>query len=265
MIDYLLFPEGKTRVVTFSYDDGPQEDERLVALFNQYAVKATFHLNSGHYRNHTPAQIAALRALYAGHEIACHTVNHGHLPEMPPAVMINEIMEDRKALEKIADHPVTGMSYPFGTISDKAIDALRACGITYSRTINATNYFHLPHDFLQWHPTCHHKQALERCDAFLADLTTKWRAPLFYIWGHSFEFKTEEDWMYMEQVVSTLAGKDEIWYATNGDIYAYRQAQEALVISADERIIHNPSAIPVWVNKNRQPVCIPAGETVHID
>ncbi len=265
MIDYLRFPEGKTRVVTFSYDDGPQEDEQLIALFNKYGVKATFHLNSGHYRHHTPEQLTALRALYAGHEIACHTADHGHLPELPSATMVNQIMDDRKALEKIAGYPVTGMSYPFGTVSAQTINALRACGITYSRTTGSTNYFHIPRDFLQWHPTCHHKTALERCEAFLADLTTTWRAPLFYIWGHSFEFKTLEDWAYMEQVVSALAGKDEIWYATNGEIFAYRQAQEALAISADESIIHNPSAIPVWVNKNHKSVHIPAGETVYLD
>jgi hypothetical protein len=44
MIQYNDFPEGKKRIVTFSYDDG-QRDEPLVALFNRYRVKATFHLN----------------------------------------------------------------------------------------------------------------------------------------------------------------------------------------------------------------------------
>lgn len=51
MIEYSIYPNGKRRIVTFSYDDGPAQDERLVALFNRYGVKATFHLNGGKYRN----------------------------------------------------------------------------------------------------------------------------------------------------------------------------------------------------------------------
>ena len=44
MVQYNVFPEGKKRIVTFSYDDG-HRDEPLVALFNRYQVKATFHIN----------------------------------------------------------------------------------------------------------------------------------------------------------------------------------------------------------------------------
>jgi hypothetical protein len=49
MIEYSVFPGGKKRVVTFSYDDGPVQDERLVAMFNRYGVKGTFHLNGQTY------------------------------------------------------------------------------------------------------------------------------------------------------------------------------------------------------------------------
>ena len=45
MIQFNVFPGGKKRVVTFSYDDGHPNDARLVALFNKYGVKGTFHLN----------------------------------------------------------------------------------------------------------------------------------------------------------------------------------------------------------------------------
>ena len=43
----LTFPGGKTRVLTFSYDDGISQDMRLVQLFNLYGMKGTFNLNSG--------------------------------------------------------------------------------------------------------------------------------------------------------------------------------------------------------------------------
>ena len=43
----LKFPGGKTRALTFSYDDGVSQDMRLVTLFNLYGLKGTFNLNSG--------------------------------------------------------------------------------------------------------------------------------------------------------------------------------------------------------------------------
>ena len=43
---YTCFPGGKHKVLTMSYDDGRLEDRRLVALFNRYGIRGTFHLNS---------------------------------------------------------------------------------------------------------------------------------------------------------------------------------------------------------------------------
>ena len=42
-----LYPGGKKKAVTFSYDDGVEQDIRLTELFRQYGAKATFNLNSG--------------------------------------------------------------------------------------------------------------------------------------------------------------------------------------------------------------------------
>lgn len=35
--------EGKRKAVTFSYDDGVEQDKRLVELFARYQVKGTFN------------------------------------------------------------------------------------------------------------------------------------------------------------------------------------------------------------------------------
>ena len=43
---YGCFPGGKHKALTMSYDDGKEDDKRLVALFNKYGIKGTFHLNS---------------------------------------------------------------------------------------------------------------------------------------------------------------------------------------------------------------------------
>ena len=38
---------GKMKAVTFSYDDGVTQDQRLIEIFNRCNLKCTFNLNSG--------------------------------------------------------------------------------------------------------------------------------------------------------------------------------------------------------------------------
>ena len=35
------------KAVTFSYDDGVEQDRKLIEIFNKYGMKATFNLNTG--------------------------------------------------------------------------------------------------------------------------------------------------------------------------------------------------------------------------
>lgn len=263
MLQFNIYPNKTRRIVTFSYDDGHEADERLIALFNQYGVKATFHLNGLNYIGKTEAELDAVRTRYRGHEIACHTLRHGWPADMSDVSVVNETMEDRKILERIAGYPVVGMSYPSGSFNEHTAQVMHACGILYSRTTRATDRFALPDDFLRWHPTCHHRNALGLCPTFLNNLDSEWYPPLFYIWGHSHEFHNEADWNEMETLVKTLAGDERIWYATNLEIYNYKTAQRALRVSADERILYNPTDTDIWVEKDKADVIyIPAGQTI---
>ena len=130
---YACFPGGKHKALTLSYDDGRTQDRRLVEILNRYGLKGTFHLNSGMMdaENRIPAAEAA--ALYAGHEIACHTVTHPTIARCPLPEAAREVLEDRQALEKIAGYPVRGLSYPNGSVSRDIESMLPACGIRYSR------------------------------------------------------------------------------------------------------------------------------------
>ena len=123
----------------------------------------------------------------------------------------------------------------------------------------------MPTEFMEWHPTCHDIGALDLCDKFLKDLDSMWTHPIFYIWGHSHEFRCEEDWARIEQTVAKLSGNDKIWYATNADIYNYMTAQSMLQISADETVFYNPTAIDLWVEKDKTDIImIPAGKIVTV-
>ena len=263
MVQFHVYPGGKKRIVTFSYDDGSKNDGRLIELFNKYGVKGTFHINGKKLFGKTEEELTAYRDRYIGHEVSCHTLLHGFPARMPSASLVHQTVEDRKLLEGLFGVPVIGMSYPSGSYNEEVITTMAACGIVYSRTTKSTKAFKLPERFMEWHPTCHHRDALSLIPTFLEKIDSQWGHPLFYIWGHSHEFKTEEDWAKMEEIVSTLAGNDKIWYATNIDIYNYMQAQKQLQISYDETMFYNPTAMDLWVEKDKTDIiCIPAGERI---
>lgn len=91
MIRYDRYPGGKHFAVTFSYDDGNIADRRLVALFNKYGLKATFHLIPSRFGGDTVISSDEVKTLYSGHEISGHTYSHPHLVGMPISAQLEEI------------------------------------------------------------------------------------------------------------------------------------------------------------------------------
>ena len=70
MLQFHIYPGGKKRIVTFSYDDGSGNDPRLIELFNKYGVKATFHLNTRVFEKMTDeGEKKAFVDRYIGHEV----------------------------------------------------------------------------------------------------------------------------------------------------------------------------------------------------
>ena len=84
MIQFNIFPGGLTRIVTFSYDDGPANDVRLVALFNKYGVKGTFHLNSMKYLDKTEDVVDAVYELVHEFAVDMELLDDGELPDFDP-------------------------------------------------------------------------------------------------------------------------------------------------------------------------------------
>ena len=103
---------GKKKAVTFSFDDGVTQDIRLIEMLNHYGLKATFNLNSGllgrtnelsrNGKNVRHDRIATndIKTVYAGHEVAVHTLTHPTLTALDEEEIIRQVEEDRKALKK---------------------------------------------------------------------------------------------------------------------------------------------------------------------
>ncbi|MTI59691.1 MAG: polysaccharide deacetylase [Firmicutes bacterium] len=264
-ISFSYYPEGKKKALTMSYDDGQIYDRKLVEIFNRYGIKGTFHLNSGKLDSGPYLTSSEISSLFKGHEIAVHSLNHPYLTMIPKEVLVKEIIEDRKRLEDLVSYPVRGMSYPFGDYNQELLKALPAFGIDYSRTVQSSGCFMLPDDFLTWYPSCHHDQNLmDRFEEF--QNSKPWeKMPLFYIWGHSFEFARNDNWDLIKEFCKLISGLDSVWYATNLEIMDYIKALRNLKFSAEQSLVYNPSAISVWIGVEGEAVEIKSGQTVSFD
>jgi len=91
------------------------------------------------------------------------------------------------------------------------------------------------------------------------------RPKLFYVWGHSFEFERNGNWNRLYEICDVLAGKEDIWYATNMEIYEYVTAFNSLVFSVDGRRAYNPTLFEIWFDDDRKLYSIKPGETIVLE
>ena len=272
----LRFPGFKSKALTFSYDDGVAQDRRLISIMSKYGLKGTFNVNSGLFGEVPTIDKGRMTAeevfqLYTetGNEVAVHGYKHISLAEVDSAVAINDVIEDRKNLERMFGKVIKGMAYANGSYNDEVVQLLKMCGISYSRTTISTEKFDLPTDWLRLPATCHHAnpRLMELAKEFVegAESPSFWgkRPKLFYLWGHSYEFDSKnQSWDIIENFASYLGNREDIWYATNGEIYEYIQEFDRLQFSADGTSVFNPSSLDMYIDSLYGQFKISSGQTV---
>ena len=258
MRTFLRFPGGLAKAFTMSYDDGIKQDERFIGICDKYGIRATFNLNTVHlderakaYDLFTPEK--ALQVYHEGHEVAMHGNSHAFFELLPDDNLLYEVLENRRQIEKIFHRPVRGMAYPWGTYSEKTIDVLRRANVAYSRTVWSSEKFDLPTEWLKWHPTCHHgtPKLNELADKFLGTVpnAAPWKKTpyLFYVWGHTYEFDANPScWENIEKFCEKIGGKEDVFYATNGEIYDYCTAYDRLEFTLDGTAVYNPTRFEIY-------------------
>ena len=225
---------GKNNAITFSYDDGVTQDVRLIEILNKYGLKGTFNLNSAllgtlntlNFKTgvvrHDKVNAAKIKEIYAGHEIAVHTLTHPNLTELDEFTIVRQVEEDRKALESLCGYPIVGMAYPCGGVNndDRVAEIIRThTSIRYARTITSTGSFDLQTNLLRFNPTLHCiDENLESVVKNFLNLKTD-KPRLLYIWGHSYEMDAGLiSWERFEEICRLLAGREDIFYGTNREI-----------------------------------------------
>ena len=274
---FMRFPGGRERCLTLSYDDGVVNDFRLGELLQRKGLRCTFNLNSGMWGDrdyndytstHRRMRPEQAREFYRGGwmEVAAHSVTHPHLESLPAATCTAEILKDRAALEEMFGGPVRGFAYPYGTWNDDVIASLKACGIRYARTVWSSYDFTIPKDWLVLRPTCHHEDPeLPRLiEEFFKDDPRKKGPKLFYLWGHSYEFDFHDNWEIIVTFADRMAGRDDVWYATNIEVYDYVKAYESLEFDLALTTVMNPSAKQIWFTLDGKMYNVAPGETLKL-
>lgn len=277
---YIRFPQFKNKALTLSYDDGVRQDKRLIEIMKRHGLKGTFNINSGMFEKEwdgvsTRGRMTEKEALDlyipAGMEVAAHGHKHLSLSQVHDEIAVNDVLTDRKELERLFGRIITGMAYANGAFDDSSVDILKRCGISYCRTVESTGNFNLPADWLRLPATCHHDdpRLMELAKEFLTDPKTDYwwakRPRLFYLWGHGYEFDVNDNWYVIEEFAEFVGGRDDVWYATNGEIFNYLQACNSIKFSIDGTLAYNPACTDVYLDMFGKRIIVPAGKTVVIN
>lgn len=240
---------------TVSYDDGLEQDRRVIALMEKYGIRGTFNLSSGMFGKKgyvkrfgdlgykDVAQMGRNRRAYVEHfilsreeavklysspnvEVASHGTHHLVQSKLTSEQAEEEITQDIHTLSELFGVPVIGHAFPKGSYNDQVLAALRKNGAKYARKVSM---YRKPKDFsfdpneLLITPTCWH------LDSFAESLLERFiRTPVgkedmvFYMWGHSYELdygtKRGND-AYLEHLFRMVAEAKDVHCVTNGELF----------------------------------------------
>ncbi len=154
------------KAITFSYDDGIEQDIRLLEILNRFGLKATFNLNTGLNFDHGTWRYDDLFdvhrlnleedfKLYDGHEIAVHGSKHYCLTELTSDELHRELAKDAEEIERLFGEKPVGMAYAYGVYNEQVIEKIRELGIKYGRTVVPSYSFDEQSELLTFLPSCH--------------------------------------------------------------------------------------------------------------
>lgn len=247
----------------WSFDDGLEQDKRIIQILKKYGMGATFYLNSGLFGDKTyegrignlgmtempAAKYEAkkhhllpyvphfripeneLREVYAGFEIASHTVTHVNMGKCNEEERVRQVKDDVAALSRLFGQEVTGFAFPYGMGAKASRSALQAAGIRYARLATSSSQptYRFPDDPLAMPLTCWHisRKTFQRIDQFLTmepgdnDLFF-----LMFAHGYEFDFGTKESsWEKFERICQTVSGQPDVICCSIGEAFRRHEVE----------------------------------------
>jgi peptidoglycan/xylan/chitin deacetylase (PgdA/CDA1 family) len=210
------------KIVCLSFDDGTIYDVKFIELLNKYHLPATLNLNSGlkdfvwYYENNFPIErldLAKYKDIYAGHEVASHSLTHPYFSSLSKEESIKEVKEDISHLEEIFKTKIEGFAFPFHDQTEENIQNIsKSIPLTYIRYSYLSNdyqpkdRFHIP-----IHALYDDEDIYQKLELFSNNDLEKC---LFVIAGHSYEFEVKNDWDKIEKLLKYLSENKDIQVKT---------------------------------------------------
>lgn len=225
---------GKSKAITFSFDDGVTQDIKLIEILDKYGLKATFNLNSERLGmegeltvnevkvSHNKINREDVKSIYKNHEVAVHTLTHPNLTTLDKAEIIRQVEQDRLNLSELCGYEVIGMAYPCGGVNndDRVAEIIKNnTGVKYARTITSTHTFSKQDNLYRFNPTeyyIEHENVMKSAEKFLKLDATE--LSVLYIWGHAYELDGFQRWEWFEELCKLVSGRNDIFYGTNREV-----------------------------------------------
>ncbi len=241
---------------TVSYDDGTEQDRRVIELMEKYGIKGTFNISSGIFGRRTYIKHAGNKGktaydidknhpeLYVNHfilskkealglysrpniEVASHGTHHLVQTHLSPEEAEEEITNDFKNLSKLFGYKIVGHAFPKDTYNDNVISALRKNGAYYARRVS---HYEKPDSFSFNKNSLFIKPTCSQLDPFSEELLQKFidtpagkEDMVFYMWGHSYEldYKTELGcYEHLEKLFNMVSKANGIRFVTNRELFS---------------------------------------------
>ncbi|MBQ9325253.1 MAG: polysaccharide deacetylase family protein [Clostridia bacterium] len=173
-----------------------------------------------------------LRDVYAGFEIASHTVSHMNMARCSEEERLRQVRDDVTALSGLFGQTVTGFAYPYGAGANVSRSALQAAGIRYARLATAPSQpsFRFPEDPLAMPLTCWHiaKKTFPCIEQFL--MMKPGDDDLFFLMfahGYEFDFGTKEsNWEKLERICQTVSRQPDVICCSIGEAFRRHEKGE---------------------------------------
>ena len=263
-----LWPGGKKKAFSISYDDGVIQDLRFVLLLNKYGLKGTFNLNSRlmeqefEWQHESGLKIKRLsvdvaRWLYEGHEIASHSLTHPNMEYLSEEQIMYELGHDKWLLSQYFQRDICGFALPFDYYSDTIAACAERLGFEYSRCSEESYSYAPPQDHYRWAAGAYHVQPgfLPFVEGFFP---TQQELALCQIVGHSYDLDTMDMWALMEDILRRVAADESIASMTNIELARYLKAMNSAQIEGEH--IRNTSEQTLWFEINGEVIALAPGE-----
>lgn len=244
----------------WNFDDGLEQDKKIIEILKKYHMDATFNLNSGLYgdktyegrignlgmtempkekyemkKRHLLPYVPHFRIpedevvkVYEGFEIASHTLTHRNLPKCSVIERQRQVYQDVRNLKEKFNQDIVGFAYPYGSSSEECEVILKNAGIKYARTVHSDQSFRFPKNPLRMPMTCWHisKKVFPILEEFYELKAEEDLLFVMFAHGYEFDFNTKEsNWEKFEKICQSVTANHDIICCSTRDAFQMHEGR----------------------------------------